>query len=393
MAAVNLLDVLILLLVGLAIVAGFRRGAALQVVTYTGLVVGLIAGALLGPLVARLADDPLVQAALALGTLLALAALGDAAGWAIGRHVWAAARRSRLDPIDAGAGSVVAGAAVLIVTWFLAFNLVQGPFPAVSDQIRGSAIVRALDAVLPRPPALVAQIRSFLDRFGFPEVFAGLPPAPAGPVDPPSAAEAREAFLAADQSTFRIVGTACGRIQEGSGFLVEGGHVVTNAHVIAGVPAPRVQSHGGEEFVGTVVAFDPRRDLAVLRLDSPPADEMPLAPRAADRGSTGAVIGYPGGGELTGVKAAVRRALNAVGRDIYSRDTVEREIYDLQTRVVPGNSGGPFVTPEGVVAGVVFAASSSSDGTGYALTVDELRPVLERADARSGSVGTGACLS
>jgi S1-C subfamily serine protease len=389
---VNLLDVVILLLVGLSIVAGFRRGAALQVVTYTGLVLGLIAGALLGPTIARLADDPFVQAALALGTLLALAAVGDAAGWAIGRHVWAAARRSRLDPIDAGAGSVVAGAATLIVTWFLAFNLVQGPFPTVSEQIRASAIVRALDAVLPRPPALVAQIRSFLDRFGFPEVFVGLPPAPAGPVDPPSAAEAREAFLAADQSTFRIVGAACGRIQEGSGFLVDGGHVVTNAHVIAGVSAPRVQSREGEEHVGTVVAFDPNRDLAVLRLDSLPADELALAPQPAERGSAGAVVGYPGGGQLTGVKAAVRRALNAVGRDIYSRDTVEREIYELQTRVVPGNSGGPFVTPDGVVAGVVFAASSSSEGIGYALTVDELRPVLQRAQARSGSVGTGSCL-
>jgi S1-C subfamily serine protease len=389
---VNILDVVILLLVGLSIVAGFRRGAALQLVTYTGLVLGLIAGALLGPLIARLADDPFVQAALALGTLLALAAVGDAAGWAIGRHVWAAARRSRLDPVDAGAGSVVAGAATLIVTWFLAFNLVQGPFPTVSEQIRGSTIVRALDAVLPRPPALVAQIRSFLDRFGFPEVFVGLPPAPAGPVDPPSAAEAREAFLAADQSTFRIVGSACGRIQEGSGFLVDGGHVVTNAHVIAGVSAPRIQSREGDEQLGAVVAFDPHRDLAVLRLDSPPAEELPLAPRPAERGSSGAVVGYPGGGQLSGVKAAVRRTLNAVGRDIYSRDTVEREIYDLQTRVVPGNSGGPFVTADGVVAGVVFAASSSSDGTGYALTVGELRPVLERAQARSGSVGTGSCL-
>jgi S1-C subfamily serine protease len=286
----------------------------------------------------------------------------------------------------------VAGAATLIVTWFLAFNLVQGPFPTVSEQIRESAIVRALDAILPRPPALVAQIRSFLDRFGFPEVFVGLPPAPAGPVDPPSAAEAREAFLAADQSTFRIVGAACGRIQEGSGFLVDGAHVVTNAHVIAGVSAPRVQSREGEEHVGTVVAFDPNRDLAVLRLDSLPADELALAPQPAERGSAGAVVGYPGGGQLSGVKAAVRRALNAVGRDIYSRDTVDREIYELQTRVVPGNSGGPFVTPDGVVAGVVFAASSSSEGIGYALTVGELRPVLQRAQARSGSVGTGSCL-
>jgi S1-C subfamily serine protease len=392
MAAVNLLDALILVLVGLSIVAGFRRGAALQVVTYTGLVLGLIGGALLGPSVARLAEDPFVQAALALGTLLALAAVGDAVGWAIGRHVWAAARRSRLDPIDAGAGSVVAGVATLLVTWFLAFNLVQGPFLAVSRQIRESAVVRGLDAVLPRPPALIAQIRSFLDRFGFPEVFIGLPPSPAGPVNPPSAAQARQAFLAADQSTFRIVGTACGRIQEGSGFLVDDGLVVTNAHVVAGVEAPRVQAQDGREFVGSVVAFDPDRDLAILRLDSPPGEQLALAAQAADRGAVGAVIGYPGGGDLTGVKAAVRRALTAVGRDIYGQDTVEREIYELQTRVVPGNSGGPFVTPDGATTGVVFAASTSNDGIGYALTMSELRPVLNRARGREGAVGTGACI-
>ncbi len=388
----NLLDALILVLVGLSIVAGFRRGAALQVVTYTGLVLGLIGGALLGPGVARLAEDPFVQAALALGTLLALAAVGDAVGWAIGRHVWAAARRSRLDPIDAGAGSVVAGVATLLVTWFLAFNLVQGPFPAVSQQIRESAVVRGLDAVLPRPPALIAQIRSFLDRFGFPEVFVGLPPAPAGPVNPPSEAQARRAFLAADQSTFRIVGTACGRIQEGSGFLVDDRLVVTNAHVVAGVEAPRVQAQDGGEFVGSVVAFDPDRDLAILRLASPRGDELPLDAQPADRGAVGAVIGYPGGGDLTGVKAAVRRALTAVGRDIYGRDTVEREIYELQTRVVPGNSGGPFVTPDGEAVGVVFAASTSNDGIGYALTMSELRPVLNRARGREGTVGTGACI-
>jgi len=392
MTAVNLLDGVIVLLVGLSIVAGFRRGAALQLVTYTGLLVGLLAGALLGPSVARLGDDPFVQAALALGTLLALAAVGDAIGWWIGRRVWAAARRSRLDPIDAGAGSVVAGAATLLVTWFLAFNLVQGPFPSISQQIRGSAIVRGLDAVLPRPPMLLAQVRSFLDRFGFPEVFVGLPPAPAGPVDPPSAAQARRAFLAADQSTFRIVGAACGRIQEGSGFLLDGGMVVTNAHVVAGVQVPRIQSQNGGEISGAVVAFDPDRDLAVLRVDPTVAEALPVAPGIANRGTAGAVIGYPGGGELAGVKAAVRREMTALGRDIYGRDTVEREIYELQTHVVPGNSGGPFVTSNGVVTGVVFAASTSNDGVGYALTTNELRPVLSRARTGAGRVGTGPCI-
>jgi S1-C subfamily serine protease len=392
MAAVNLLDAVIVVLVGLSIVAGFRRGAALQFVTYTGLLLGLLGGALLGPSVARLGDDPFIQAALALGTLLALAAVGDALGWAIGRHVWAAARRSRLDPIDSSAGSLVAGAATLLVTWFLAFNLVQGPFPTVSQQIRGSAIVRGLDAVLPRPPTLLAQIRSFLDRFGFPEVFVGLPPAPAGPVDPPTATEARRAFLASDQSTFRIVGAACGRIQEGSGFLLDGGFVVTNAHVVAGVQVPRIQSQNGGEISGAVVAFDPDRDLAVVRVDPSVAQALPVAAGEADRGTAGAVVGYPGGGDLRGVKAAVRRTMNAVGRDIYGTDTVEREIYELQTHVVPGNSGGPFVTPDGAVTGVVFAASTSNQGIGYALTTNELRPVLDRARSGAGAVGTGPCI-
>jgi S1-C subfamily serine protease len=193
--------------------------------------------------------------------------------------VWAAARRSRLDPIDAGAGSVIAGGAALLTVWFLAFNLVQGPFPILSRQIRGSAIVRGIDSVLPRPPSVLAQVRGFFDRFGFPEVFAGLPPAPAGPVQAPSEAEARQAFDAADQSTVRVVGEACGRIQEGSGFVVEGGLVVTNAHVVAGTSLLQVQHADIGSVAATTVLFDPDLDLAVLSVPGlaakPRIDIMP----------------------------------------------------------------------------------------------------------------------
>jgi S1-C subfamily serine protease len=393
MAAVNLLDVVIILLVVVSVITGFRRGAALQVMTYTGLILGLIAGALLAPRVAGLTDDPFGQAATALLTLLFLAAVGDAVGFVIGRHVWAAARRSRLDPIDAGAGSVVAGAAALLTVWFLAFNLVQGPFPALSRQIRGSAIIHGIDAVLPRPPSILAQVRTFLNEFGFPEVFAGLPPAPAGPVQGPTEAEAQQAFDAADQSTVRIVGEACGRISEGSGFVTAGGVVVTNAHVVAGVTSPQVQVQGGGGFPATTVLFDPRLDLAILRSSEAPADPLALDDALLDRGATGAVLGYPGGGDLTGDAAAVRRTIPAVGRDIYGQDVVRRDVYELQAVVRPGNSGGPFVTTDGEVAGVVFAASTTDENVGYALTAAEVAPGVRRAQGRTGSVGTGPCLS
>ena len=389
----NLLDVLIIALLLLSLYSGFRRGAVLQLVTYSGLIVGLIIGALLAPSLAGLAsDNTFAQATIALLTLLLFAAIGDAIGWLVGRRVWAAARRSRLDPVDAGAGSLVAGAAALLTVWFLAFNLVQGPFPAVSAQIRGSSIVRVLDTVLPRPPSLLAQVRTFFDRFGFPEVFAGLPPAPAGPVQGPSEAEARQAFDAADQSTVRIVGQACDRIQEGSGFVVEGAHVVTNAHVVAGVADPEVQLQDGGEFPAQTVLFDDDLDLAVLRVSEPPAESLTLAPQSVDRGATGAVLGYPGGGDLRGEEAAVRRELPAVGRDIYGDDTVRRNIYELQTLVEPGNSGGPFVTVDGRVAGVIFAAASTNQGIGYALTSQEVIPRVRQAVSAEGEVDTGDCI-
>ena len=388
----NLLDGIIVVLLVFSVFTGFRRGAALQVVTYSGMILGLIVGALVAPRLARLATDPFAQATIALLALLLFAAVGDAIGWLVGRRVWAAARRSALDAVDSGAGSVVATVAALLTVWFLAFNLVQGPFPAVATQIRGSAIVRGLDSVLPRPPSLLAQVRTFFDRFGFPEVFAGLPPAPAGAVEGPTQAEARRAFDAADQSTVRIVGAACGRIQEGSGFVVGGGDVVTNAHVIAGVSEPEVQQQDGGSFAATTVLFDPDLDLAVLRPAESVGEALAFVPGALDRGAEGAVLGYPGGGDLRGEQAAVRRTLPAVGRDIYGEDNVRRNVYELQARVEPGNSGGPFVTVDGQVAGVVFAASTTSEGVGYALTSEDVRPLVERAAASGGAVGTGPCI-
>jgi S1-C subfamily serine protease len=389
---VNLLDAVIVLVLVFSAWTGYRRGAALQLVTYTGLVVGLIAGALLAPVTARLVEDPFTQAAVALGTLVGLAAVGDGIGWAIGRRVWIAARRSPLSPVDHAAGSLVAGIAVLLTTWFLAFNLVQGPFPPVARQIRDSTVVRGLDTVLPRPPSLLRQVRGFLDRFGFPEVFADLPPAPSGPVQAPSAAQADRAFRAAADSTLKVVGQACDRIQEGSSFLVEPHYVVTNAHVVAGVRQPQVQEQDGETFDAVTVLFDDDLDLAVLRIEAEPAVDLDLEAQLLDRGAAGAVVGYPGGGSLAGERAAVRSTLVAVGRDIYGEDRVSREVYELQAHVVPGNSGGPFVSVDGFVAGVVFAASTTHPAVGYALTSDEVRPRIQQALGRTQPVSTGPCI-
>jgi S1-C subfamily serine protease len=390
---VNLLDLLLLALVVLAAVSGFRRGALIQVLAYGGLVVGLVAGALLAPGIASLVRGNAAQAGVAVAIVLGAAGIGNAFGWLAGSYVRAHARRTRFGAADAAGGSVIAMVAVALAIWFLAFTLVNGPFPTLAGQIRGSAVVRAIDRAMPRPPSLFGEVRRFFDRFGFPQVFSGLPPAPAGPVKWPTQAEAGDAFANAKGSMVRIVGQACGEVQSGSGFVVSPGEVVTNAHVVAGVAAPQVQRQNGGAQTGTVVLFDPDLDLAVLRVPRTPGSPLRLVGAEVERGAGGAVLGFPGGGELEGERAAVRRPIEAVGRDIYGEHTVVRKVYELQASVEPGDSGGPFVLPDGRVAGVVFAASTTDEGIGYAVASTAALDDLRRATPMTTPVGTGACVA
>jgi S1-C subfamily serine protease len=388
---VNALDVAIVLLLVLSAVNGYRRGAALQLTAYAGLILGLIAGAILAPIAAGFVDSPLAQAGVALTVLLVLAGIGDAIGWLIGSRFWVIAKQSVLRTFDAVAGSLVAIVAVVLTVWFVGLNLANGPVPEVSRQIRSSAIIRAIDQTMPRPPSLLSTVRQFLNRFGFPEIFADLPPAPVGKVKAPTGKEAASAFEAAKNSTVEIVGKACGAIHEGSGFVVSSNYIVTNAHVVAGMAAPQVRKQNASSQAGVTVLFNPKLDIAILHVRASPGPSLRLAPKEAGRGATGAVLGYPGGGDLDSEAAAVRRTLDAIGRDIYGESLVQRDVYELQTLVRPGNSGGPFVLVDGDVAGVVVAASTTDSRIGYAITSPQVLPLVHTASTRTQAVSTGAC--
>jgi S1-C subfamily serine protease len=389
---VNALDLLLLVLVALSGVAGYRRGFTLQAFGFGGLLIGLVAGALLAPLIGGVVEGPNARAGIAVLVLLAVAALGNAAGWFVG--VRARDRAStKFGKADSVAGSAVAVVASLLAIWFLSLNLVNGPFPAVASEIRGSAVVRTLDAALPQPPSLLAQVRRLFNRFGFPDVFSGIPPLPAEPVSPPTQEEARAAGEAAASSTVQVIGPACDAIQEGSGFVAAEGYVVTNAHVVAGMDDPQVRSAVGGSTDATTVLFDPDLDLAILSIADTPGPPLPLATELLERGAPGAVLGYPEGGPLDVRRAAVRRTFaNVVGLDIYGHGEVDRQVLELQTLVRPGNSGGPFVLPDGRVAGVVFAASSSDEDVGYAIAATEVDDPLRSAIGRTTPVDTGPCI-
>jgi len=83
--------------------------------------------------------------------------------------------------------------------------------------------------------------------------------------------------------------------------------------------------------------------------------------------------------------------VQALGRDIYGRRLVTRTIYEIQSLVRPGNSGGPLVEPDGSVAGVVFARSTLNNDIGFVLTSDTVTPVVTSVAARTAKVSTGPC--
>jgi S1-C subfamily serine protease len=389
---VTWLDVMLVALLVLSVIAGYRRGAVLQVLGLLGLTLGAVVGALLAGRIAHLGQTPGTQVSLSLSSVVVGAAAGNIGGWILGSRLRARTQRSALRKADAVAGSVVSVAALLLVTWFLALNLANGPFPGLARGIRGSRIVGELDHHLPQPPSLLGEAQRLLSMMGFPDIFIGIPPVPAAPVDKPTGAQAHAAFRAARDSTFEVLGSGCytNYDTQGSGFVVQPGYVITNAHVVAGSSHQWIHSSEGDHDA-QVVAFDPRIDLALLHVPDLSAPPLTLLPSDLERGADGAVLGYPGGGPLTGAAAAVRRSFSTAGRDIYGHGEITRHLYEIQVAVHHGNSGGPFVLPDGEVAGVVFASSVIDDSVGYAIASSDVRPFVRGATGADIPVSTGAC--
>jgi hypothetical protein len=389
----SVLDPVLVALLVLSAFAGYRRGAILQVFGLIGVGLGVLVGVLVAPGLADLSAARLTRGAIVVGTVLVAAAIGNSLGWLVGTRVKRRAAEDSAARVDAAVGAGVSVVALLLATWFLALNLANGPFPMLARGIRDSRIVRVMAAALPPPPQLVPQLERVADALGFPDVFIGLPPVPAEPVPPPDPDDVAAAVRAAEASTVLVLGRGCldGYLNEGSGFVAATGYVVTNAHVVAGVTDIWVQGgpNGGREPAEPIV-FDPDLDVAILHVPTLTAPPLELEQQDVARGAGGAVLGFPAG-RPAHVPAAVRSLIEPVGRDIYAQGEVKRRVYELQAEVRRGNSGGPFVLPDGRVAGVVFANSVLDDEVGYAIVADQVAPLLDRAVGLTAPVGVGPC--
>ena len=327
--------------------------------------------------------------------VVALASIGQAIGVAVGTRVRSHVRARHARLLDSTFGAVASLVAVCFLVWLIAGALRGAPVPALSKAIGQSRVVTAIDQVVPPSSGRVfAGFRTLLDAGGFPRVFEGFGSERIRAVEPPDPVVANTAGVrAAARSTVKVTGlaSACDRSQEGSGWVVATGRVVTNAHVVAGVRRPQVRIGGvGRAYQGRVVIFDPVRDLAVIAVPGLPAPPLPVGSDLR-RDATGVVAGFPLDGPYRLDSARVREVITARGEDIYGSRPSVREVYSLFARVQPGNSGGPLLSPAGEVVGVVFAKSLDDERTGYAMTASEVEPVLARAAAASEPVNVGGC--
>jgi S1-C subfamily serine protease len=390
----DLLDLILLALCAAYAYAGYRRGLLSGAFSLGGFVLGAWLGTVIGPAVAAAiigqhGQRALGQRVLALAIVFLVAVLGENVGALLGTRVRRLFTPAPARWADATGGALLDVVGVLFIAWVLAYVLASAPFPTVVKQIRRSAILNAVDSVMPTNVGhLFAALNRLLqahDLPNFTDPFASLPIPPAA-LPPPNAGVVPPALRAAGPDVVKITGVAqsCSRELEGSGFVYAPDHVLTNAHVLAGVTHPQVAlpSPGGRVLAATVVLYDPNRDVAVL--DVPGLGRPPL--RFTGNAATGAdavVAGYPENGPLTAVAARVAGDQSVTGPNIYDDRQVTRDVYTLRARVRPGNSGGPLLSPSGAVYGVVFAASVDQPDVGYALTASEVM-----SDADAGAVAT-----
>jgi S1-C subfamily serine protease len=392
---VDYLDAVILVFLVLFALSGFRRGLSGVVFALAGLLVGLFLGALIAPPIAQLIthDRTTTLPFLAIGIFLGITFVIEALGAAVGFRIRQRTRRTVLGPADAGFGAALGILGALAAAWYLGLTFSQSPWGGLDDQISNSSIERALDHVMPRPPAFLATIGNLLRPSDFPNPFSTILSIPPAPVSIPPLVNTPGIREAANV-TSKVIATGCnGGAEAGSSWPLAAGYMVTNAHVVAGSSSVEIDTPDGGHHSAKVVLFDPDTDLAVLYAPTVRLQPLTLVNRDPSRGTGGAVIGYPGGGSETVVAAAVSGTESARGYDIYNNTLVTRDLEVLAAHVIPGNSGGPIVNDGGQIIGVVFAASTRQPDVAYALSIPQVFPDLQAARNRTAAVSTQDCTS
>lgn len=381
----SVIDIVIVVFCLAMAAVGFERGLVGSAVPLAGFIAGIAIGARLAPsLLEDGAESPYAPAVAAaggvlLGLFLAVALEG------VGGHL---GDRLRAHPgsrvLDAAGGAVLLAVLGLAATWVfgaVALNVTGAETRELREAVQRSKILVALNDTFPPSGPLLNALRRIDPRLSVRGPSADVPRPDPGIVDDPE-------VRAAAQSVVRVRGTACGLGVEGSGWIAGRDLVVSNAHVVAGQDDTTVTRADGTELDAEIVHYEPRNDLSVLSVPGLGGTALAIDP-APRRGTSGATIGYPGGGPLALTPARLGRTGEVTSEDSYGRGPVRRSMTPFRGEVRGGNSGGPVVDGEGEVLTTVFASSLDSEGaSGLGIPNGVTRGALE---GRLAPVDTGPC--
>ena len=385
------LDVLLVLVLLASLIYGYRHGLIYTVTSTFGLVLGGFLAVLAIPLITAWVPAPEWRGAATLAAAVLLVVGGFSLGATVGRVFGRRVDRGPLRLIDRLVGAVINTVVAALVASMVAISLTSMGAPFLAQPVASSAVLSTIDRLSPDPvKAVMARLRSIVLQDGIPRIvdaFTGTIPAV------PDLDTATAPLAAAASSVVRITGNAfaCGQNQSGTGFVIAEDRILTNAHVVAGVNEPVVETLRDGIRVGRIVYFDAVDDLAIIAVDNLPT--VPLAFTAdLPEGTDAVVSGYPFGGPFSSHPARVVDVGTVNVPDIYSNNATGRDVYTLAADVQQGESGGPLLSQDGLVAGVIFAKGATSPDVGYAMTRNEAGPVVAQAPGLTAAIESGQCI-
>lgn len=210
-----------------------------------------------------------------------------------------------------------------------------------------------------------------------------VPPLETTPPPSPPADAGRDEELSLEDLVARAV-PAVAAIQagnaRGTGFFVRADAIVTNAHVIDGQTAVRLQV-GDRIFVGRVISVSPGSDLAVIQVERPNPSQVTLELGSTSRAREGQ--------EVIAIGSALGVLSNTVTRGIVSavRQVGPVTLVQTDAAINPGNSGGPLLDREGKVIGVnsMAVGRQTGEGVAFAVAIDHVTQLLDNGRALPSS--------
>ncbi|WP_406319313.1 MarP family serine protease [Streptosporangium sp. NBC_01639] len=392
----DLLDLILIALMVAFAVSGYRQGFIIGALSFVGFVGGALLGLFIAPpIAAAVVDGDTERALLAVVIVFLTATIGQFASSTIGAVVRSHVTWEPAKVVDAVGGTFASALSVLIIAWLIGSLISVSQFTLLSEQVSKSLLISTVDQTMPKAAKdLQKPFKDLIDTSGFPRVFDAIGGGQFVEVEPPDRSVPKGAQLTrARRGIVKVEGVAstCRRHIEGTGFVYSQNKIMTNAHVVAGVDQDlQVTDYLNNAHPAKVVLYNPDRDIAILHV---PGLNMPILrfDGTAEKGDNAIVAGFPHGEGFTMKPARIRVQQKAKGPDIYERKTVVRSVYSVRGEVRPGNSGGPLLTTDGRVYGVVFAAATDRAETGFVLTAAEVAPDAEDGSKLFNRVDTQDC--